>query len=157
MVTVKSLALSITCPSNITVRATSPAGAVVNYTVTTSGGCSAITVIGNPPSGSTFPIGVTTVNCTATDACGQQANCSFKVTVLRQLNKQLTRLPSCRRPTACSWRQRRCPFRSRAASSSAISATALQHGRRATANPRQQALPSRLPPRCKWTSHSIAA
>jgi fluoride ion exporter CrcB/FEX len=87
-ITVVPKPLSITCPSNITVRATSPAGAVVNYTVTTSGGCPPITVIGNPPSGSTFPIGVTIVNCTATDACGQQVACTFKVTVLRQLQKR---------------------------------------------------------------------
>ena len=87
-ITVVPRALSITCPSNITVRATSPAGAVVNYIVTASGGCPPITVIGNPPSGSTFPIGTTTVNCTATDGCGQQANCSFTVTVLRQLQKR---------------------------------------------------------------------
>ena len=80
--------LSITCPSNITVRAASPAGAVATYTVTASGGCPPITVIGSPPSGSTFPIGVTTVNCTAIDKCGQQANCSFTVTVLRQLQKR---------------------------------------------------------------------
>src|SRR4029077_17824028 len=31
--------LSITCPSNITVTATGPSGAVVFYTVTASGGC----------------------------------------------------------------------------------------------------------------------
>jgi hypothetical protein len=86
-VTVSPLPLGVTCPSNITVRATSLAGAVVNYTVTTSGGCPLITLICLPPSGSTFPIGTTTVACTATDACGQQATCSFTVTVLRLLNK----------------------------------------------------------------------
>ncbi|MGA2854817.1 MAG: lamin tail domain-containing protein, partial [Verrucomicrobiota bacterium] len=88
--------LTITCPSNITVRATSPAGAVVTFTVTTSGGCPPISVVCSPPSGSTFPIGATTVNCTATNTCGQQANCSFQVTVLRQLKKhffQQNRLP----------------------------------------------------------------
>ncbi len=79
--------LSITCPSNITVRATSPAGAVVNYTVTVSGGCPPITLTCLPPSGSTFPIGTTTVNCTASDSCGGQASCSFTVTVLRLLDK----------------------------------------------------------------------
>ncbi len=81
-------ALSITCPSNITVRATSPAGAVVNYTVLVSGGCSPYTTNCVPPSGSTFPIGTTVVNCSVTDVCGGQANCSFTVTVLRQLQKR---------------------------------------------------------------------
>jgi hypothetical protein len=87
-ITVVPRPLSITCPSNITVRATSSAGAVVTYTVTASGGCPPITVSGAPASGSTFPIGTTTVNCTATDACGQQANCTFNITVLRQLQKR---------------------------------------------------------------------
>lgn len=33
----------------------------------------------NPPSGSTFPMGFTTVTCTATDASGNTASCSFVV------------------------------------------------------------------------------
>src|SRR5262249_24791170 len=37
----------------------------------------------SPASGSMFPIGTTTVTCTASDACGQTATCSFKVTVVR--------------------------------------------------------------------------
>ena len=80
--------LTITCPSNLTVRATSPAGAVVNYVVTTSGGCPPIALNCVPPSGNTFPIGTTTVNCTAADACGAKASCSFTVTVLRPLKKR---------------------------------------------------------------------
>ena len=35
----------------------------------------------NPPSGSCFPVGVTTVTCTATDASGNTATCSFTVSV----------------------------------------------------------------------------
>jgi autotransporter-associated beta strand protein len=72
----------VTCPSNITVYATSPAGAVVSFTVGTSGSCPPINVVANPPSGSTFPVGATTVNVTATDNCGQGAQCSFTVTVV---------------------------------------------------------------------------
>jgi sugar lactone lactonase YvrE len=75
------LPLSITCPSNITVTTTNPDGAVVNYTVTVSGGCPPITTNCAPPSGSVFPIGTTTVNCSATDSCGQSNSCSFTVTV----------------------------------------------------------------------------
>ena len=75
------LPLSITCPSNITVTTTNPDGAVVNYTVTVSGGCPPITTNCAPPSGSVFPIGTTTVNCSATDSCGQSASCSFTVGV----------------------------------------------------------------------------
>ncbi|MGO9538588.1 MAG: HYR domain-containing protein [Limisphaerales bacterium] len=73
--------LSITCPGNITVTTTNPDGAVVNYTVTVSGGCPPITTNCVPPSGSVFPIGTTTVNCSATDSCGQSASCSFTVGV----------------------------------------------------------------------------
>ena len=51
----------LTCPSNITVDATSPAGTVVNFpSAITSGTCTNIVTI--PQSGSTFPIGTTTVN-----------------------------------------------------------------------------------------------
>jgi hypothetical protein len=34
-----------------------------------------------PPSGSLFPVATTTVNCTAPDAAGNQAECAFTVTV----------------------------------------------------------------------------
>jgi hypothetical protein len=40
-----------------------------------------VTVVCVPPSGSSFPLGATTVNCTATDAHSNQANCSFTVFV----------------------------------------------------------------------------
>ena len=38
-----------------------------------------------PASGSTFPIGSTTVSCTATDAAGNTSSCTFKVIVLPSL------------------------------------------------------------------------
>jgi len=41
-----------------------------------------VTVVANPPSGSTFPKGTTTVTATATDASGNTASCSFTVTVV---------------------------------------------------------------------------
>ena len=52
----------------------------VNYTVTATDNCSA-TVTCTPASGSVFPIGTTTVNCTATDPAGNTDTCSFTVTV----------------------------------------------------------------------------
>jgi PKD repeat protein len=74
--------LTFTCPSDVWLLATSPAGAVINYPPpTVGGGCPLVTVTCNPPSGSTFPVGTTTVNCTANDTCGQSARCSFQVTV----------------------------------------------------------------------------
>src|SRR6185295_2025074 len=42
-------------------------------------------VICVPPSGSPFPVGATPVQCTARDASGNSASCSFTVTVLGAL------------------------------------------------------------------------
>src|SRR5262245_3928488 len=74
--------ISITCPANQVVLATSSAGAVGFYpppTVTTL--CPGETVVCSPPSGSTFPVGTTTVTCTATAFLGDQATCDFMVHV----------------------------------------------------------------------------
>lgn len=67
---------------DMTVEATSAAGAVVNYpslVVTDNAGAASVTVA--PPAGSTLPIGETTVTVTATDAAGNPATASFKVIV----------------------------------------------------------------------------
>ncbi|XP_070573426.1 hyalin-like [Ptychodera flava] len=40
----------------------------------------------NPPSGFAFPVGSTSVICIATDAAGNQVNCSFVVTIGKELN-----------------------------------------------------------------------
>ena len=70
-------------PANLVVNATSPAGATVTFSVTATddlGG--AVTIVCSPASGSVFKIGVTTVNCTATDLAGNVGRDSFKVKVL---------------------------------------------------------------------------
>jgi subtilisin-like proprotein convertase family protein len=76
---------TITCPANIFVAAAAscpPATSrTVNYTVTATDNCPGVTVVCVPPSGSIFPVGTTTVTCTATDASGNTATCSFTVTV----------------------------------------------------------------------------
>ena len=74
---------TITCPVNVvTTTAPGQCSAVVNYAApTTSDNCPGATVSCNPPSGSTFPKGTTTAACTATDASGNTAICSFTVTV----------------------------------------------------------------------------
>jgi hypothetical protein len=72
---------TITCPSNISVEATSATGAVVNFSATASDNCGSADVVYVPASGSTFPIGITTVTCTATDDSGNQDSCSFAVAV----------------------------------------------------------------------------
>ncbi len=72
----------LTVPGTITVNATSPAGAAVSYTVTATDNVDpSPVVVCAPPSGSTFPIGATTVTCTATDASGNSATASFVVIV----------------------------------------------------------------------------
>lgn len=45
-------------------------------------------IVCTPPSGSFFPIGTTTVTCTATDASGNQSTCAFPVTVRLKLDQR---------------------------------------------------------------------
>jgi hypothetical protein len=74
----------LSLPANKTVDATSPQGRTVTYTVTASdpdNPPSQLTISCSPASGSTFPIGTTTVNCTASDPAGNTASGSFQVTV----------------------------------------------------------------------------
>lgn len=69
-------------PAAIVVDATSAGGAVVGYTVNATDDVDPNpTVVCAPTSGSVFPIGTTTVTCTATDASGNGASGSFTVTV----------------------------------------------------------------------------
>lgn len=74
---------TLTLPAPITVTATSPAGATVNYSASASdpGGSGIASSSFVPASGSTFAIGTTPVNATATDNAGNVANGSFTVTV----------------------------------------------------------------------------
>jgi len=73
---------TLTLPGPITATATSVNGAVVTYSATAYDAVDgSITPVCAPPSGATFHLGVTTVNCTATDAAGNQASGSFQVTV----------------------------------------------------------------------------
>jgi hypothetical protein len=77
---------SITCPANV-VAVAAPAcpansGTTVTYPPpTASDNCPGVTVACVPPSGTVFPIGTSTVTCTATDASGNTATCSFSVRI----------------------------------------------------------------------------
>lgn len=52
-----------------------------SWTVEASDVCASVTVVSDPPSGSVFEKGTTTVvNVTATDECGNESACSFTVT-----------------------------------------------------------------------------
>jgi large repetitive protein len=72
----------LSLPADVTAEATSSAGAVVTYTATASdANPTNPTVTCSKASGSTFALGTTTVNCSATDAAGNTGTGSFTVTV----------------------------------------------------------------------------
>jgi hypothetical protein len=73
----------LSCPADITVEFTNETGASVSFTPQATDNCSGpVSLVSVPPSGSTFPIGTSTVRCTATDAAGNSNSCTFQVTVL---------------------------------------------------------------------------
>jgi hypothetical protein len=73
---------ALTLPANITEEATGASGAAVSYTATANDKeDGALTPDCSPKSGSTFPVGTTTVNCSATDSGNLSASGSFNVTV----------------------------------------------------------------------------
>lgn len=70
-------------PDNIVATATSSVGATVHFAPTATDETDGdVSVICSPASGSTFPIGTTTVTCTAMDAAGNVGTASFTVTVV---------------------------------------------------------------------------
>ncbi|HWA86751.1 MAG TPA: HYR domain-containing protein [Opitutus sp.] len=72
----------LSAPSDLTLEATSAAGAVATFNAVATDLVSGnVAVTASPASGSTFPLGTTTVSLTATDAHGNVANRSFTVTV----------------------------------------------------------------------------
>jgi len=73
----------VTVPANITAEATASAGAVVRFAASaTDDTDGSVPVTCVPASGRTFPVGTTTVTCTAKDAAGNTGNASFTVTVV---------------------------------------------------------------------------
>lgn len=73
---------ALTLPSDITANADANCSATVNYTATATDLVDGnVSVTCTPPSGSSFALGTTTVNCSATDAHNNTANGSFHVTV----------------------------------------------------------------------------
>ena len=83
LIVVDTVAPVLSLPGPIvTTAATVNGTAVVNYTATATDAVSGIRpVICLPSSGSTFNVGTTIVDCSATDAAGNKANGSFTVTV----------------------------------------------------------------------------
>jgi hypothetical protein len=83
-------------PADITKEATGPADAQVSWQAPTATDVNPAhpIVSCSPASGSTFAIGTTTVNCSATDAANNTANGSFTVTVQDTTSPNITNVPS---------------------------------------------------------------
>jgi uncharacterized repeat protein (TIGR01451 family) len=83
---------AINCPGNIVRNAN--AGqclAVVEYPLPTlNDTLLGATITCSPPSGSTFPAGITTVNCVARNEKGETGNCSFTITVNSPASARVT-------------------------------------------------------------------
>ena len=91
-----------TVPGDFSVEATSSAGAIVTYTASASDPDDAVASQScSPDSRTTFPLGMTTVNCTATDTNGNTGTASFNVTVVDTTPPVLT-LPADMTVTATS-------------------------------------------------------
>ncbi len=81
---------TLTLPAAMTVTAVGPL-TPVSYAVSATDNIDAsVTPTCNQPSGSSFPVGTTTVNCSATDSHGNTANGSFTITVVDQTAPLLT-------------------------------------------------------------------
>ncbi|KXN98449.1 hypothetical protein LS48_10130, partial [Aequorivita aquimaris] len=76
----------IVCPSDITANnVPGTCGAVANYSalaIDTEDGNITGDIVSTHPSGSTFPVGVTTVTLSVTDSDGNTSTCDFTVTVI---------------------------------------------------------------------------
>ena len=91
---------AITCPANQFVGTTGNT-AVVNFNpqpIATDNCPGVQTPVCVPASGSAFPVGVTTVNCSVKDAVNNSASCSFQVTVNRLTTKPLEDQLACTGP-----------------------------------------------------------
>jgi len=74
----------VACPSNINLNASATCDAVATWTApTVNDNCTGATITqtAGSASGSTFPLGTTTITYTATDGAGLTATCSFDVVV----------------------------------------------------------------------------
>ena len=70
----------ITCPTITSVTPAPGGSSIVTFTQpAASDNCPGVTASCDPPSGSTFPSGCSTVTCTAMDTSGNTSNCTFEV------------------------------------------------------------------------------
>src|SRR5258708_5689112 len=72
----------VACPPDVSVRGVAGNSQAVTFSApTVTGGAAPVNVSCSQTSGGTFPLGTTTVNCTASDAQSRQAACAFSVTL----------------------------------------------------------------------------
>ncbi len=81
---------TISCPGNVSASTTTTTSQVAYSAPTVSGGRAPVTVACTPASGAAFPLGSTSVTCTATDSLSRTATCGFSVTVTRLPTLQRT-------------------------------------------------------------------
>ncbi|MEO8909971.1 MAG: HYR domain-containing protein [Gemmatimonadaceae bacterium] len=92
---------TIEVPSAMMLNATMPAGAVAVFSPSAEDNVGVSSLSCSPASGSVFPIGETSVTCTAADAAGNQSSASFVVTVLaasEQIANLITQLSAMNLP-----------------------------------------------------------
>jgi lysophospholipase L1-like esterase len=83
----------VTCPEPVTVSAFTSVGAAVTYALPESRkGQGTVSVACTPPSGATFPVGVTQTECVATDSLSRTGSCTFSVTVAGPPRLRRTRI-----------------------------------------------------------------
>ncbi|MBI1851373.1 MAG: HYR domain-containing protein [Planctomycetes bacterium] len=79
---VDTTAPAIQCPTDVTANCQQSGGAIITFDATATDACDSAPVVECVPgSGTLFPIGLTQVDCTATDGSGNSSSCSFNVTV----------------------------------------------------------------------------
>ncbi len=72
----------IACPASITRQSTDNTGVQISWPLpTVTGGTPPVTVVCAPASPNLFPVGTTTVSCSATDAIKLADSCSFQVAI----------------------------------------------------------------------------
>jgi large repetitive protein len=85
----------LSLPGSITAEATSAAGAVVTYSASATDAVDGTVAIAcSPASGATFPLGTTTVNCSAKDSKNNTATGSFTVAVVDTTPPEIANTPA---------------------------------------------------------------
>ena len=74
--------IQMSCPADISVRAVPAATQTVTFDPpAVTGASGSVQTSCNPASGSAFPLGTTTVTCSASDAASRATTCSFRITL----------------------------------------------------------------------------